>query len=182
MSPTPPTVGRPTIQAQMQALAKKLIAGPINLDETTDIEDRILSKMEEADLVDMGSHTARLTDKGRAFAGGGSIAAAPAVAAPQRRAAARAVEADPAGIVWEELPDAGRGRVHWFEQFKPHLIAKPGKWARVMASDERKETCSRASSLRLRFKAAKEPFEAVARSLPDGRGAVYARFVGKAKA
>lgn len=171
----PGTVGRPSIESQISALAKRLLAGPIKLDETTDVEDRVLARMEQLDLVDMGATTARLTEKGKALAqGGGKVAASP------HRAPNRTIQADPSEIEWGDPPDKSRGgRVSWFAPFEALLIAKPGKWARVLVTETPKESALISSSLRSTWKKAEKKFEACARRLPDGSGAVFARFVGK---
>ncbi len=170
-------VGRPTLDSQIQALSKRLLGGPINLEKTTEIEDRLLARMEELDLVEMGTTTARLTEKGKLLAGGGKAPAAgpTPVAAPAKghRGPQRIIDADPAAMVWGELP-ARIGRSPWFEPFEAALTAKPGKWASVLTLETPKEASGTASGLRGNLKKASKPFEVAARGC-----AIYARFTGK---
>ena len=178
---TPAGVGRPSLDSQIQALAKRLLGGPIKLDDTTDVEDRVLNRMEQLDLVDLGATTARLTEKGKALAGGGGTVAPIAAAETRKRRASRlAIDADTSAIIWADPPERSFGnKTCWFDPFVPILTAKPNKWARVLVLGAPNEASKTASSLRSRFKTTKQQFDAVARRLPDGSGAVFARFVGK---
>jgi len=62
----------PKLPPALIALAKRLLDGPIDLEETTPAEDRALAKLEELDLVVMGTTTARLSDQWRALEAGAS--------------------------------------------------------------------------------------------------------------
>jgi len=167
-----PAVGRPSLDSQIQALSKRLLGGTINLDETTDVEDRVLARMEQLDLVILGATTARLSEKGRAMAGGGGPVAVAAPAAPKR--VSRAVVADPAEMTWEEPPPSAGGRSsrHWFIPFIDKLKSRPGVWARVMTDTDL--ASARANSIRQWAKENKLSIQASSRNR-----AVYARFIGK---
>jgi len=168
--------GRPSLESQIAALARRLLAGPIKIEETTDVEDRVLARMEQLDLVDLGAMTARLTEKGKALAMSVGAGVVPSAATPTRRTV-HAVAADPSAMTWEEPPPrarGGRNSIHWFAPFVDKLKAKPGAWARVLTAGDTKLSSSRARSAFAWAKLHKIPIEMVARS-----GSVYARYVGK---
>jgi len=187
---------RPVLSPQLIAMAKRLVAGPIDLTDTTSAEDRLISRLEDLELVEMGTSTARLSVKGKQMlaAGGGTapapVAAPPAVVASSsseaprskpRRSPTGPVIASAADLVWEEPPPpkaSGRTGTHWFIPFVAPLSAKPGKWARVMTVGSRHLASIRAASARNYAKKHGLAIEAVARIVPSGSGSVYARFVG----
>ena len=82
-------------------------------------------------------------------------------------------------IVWEDPPPSSRGgRLPWGDRLKP-LIERPNEWAQVTTFPTGAAARSIAGTLRQGKGTVPEgKWEFTARELEDGRGAVYARYLG----
>jgi hypothetical protein len=82
-------------------------------------------------------------------------------------------------IVWEDPPPAAPGgRLPWRERLKP-LMERPNEWARVTTFPTIAAATSIAGPLSAgKFSLPKGKWEFTSRELEDGRGAIYARYIG----
>jgi hypothetical protein len=87
-------------------------------------------------------------------------------------------------LSWEEPPLShvgGKGRPAWYAGHLGELRTNPRRWAKVLICPSKSAAAGRANTYRsgLKRKTAPRGYEFVSRGLPDGRGAVYGRYVGK---
>jgi hypothetical protein len=81
-------------------------------------------------------------------------------------------------IIWEDPPNNRRGRQgSWFDEFVEALKASKDKWTRVRDYDKPATASGTVQNLKKRF-----PGFEFRSATVDGRGCVYARFVGVDKA
>jgi hypothetical protein len=103
--------------------------------------------------------------------------------APPAAPARRASDMKASVIAWEEPPLVVRGpnRTPWWGAILPELRANKGRWAKLLIFPKQSQAATRVGAYRraLQNKTAPRGYEFVARRLPDGRGAVYGRYVGK---
>ena len=84
-------------------------------------------------------------------------------------------------IQWEVPPPATRGRSAAPDPIAEALRKNPGEWARIAVKDKQATANSLAVTIKRGTRKGFGPagsFESVTRSL-DGKGIVYARFVGQ---
>lgn len=84
-------------------------------------------------------------------------------------------------IVWEDPGPSASGLGQWVERLQP-LVEAPGRWARVKEFKSQGAASSTMSQLKRRQRQMPPgEWEFVTRGLPDGRGALYARYIGPRK-
>jgi hypothetical protein len=175
------TTATATVPPRLVSMLKRLVAGPVNVDTTTTAEDRDLAKLEELGLATIGSYRAAITEQGKGLVRGEPApAAAPATAGKSKRAPYARVST-PDAIVWEEPPVSRwkSARVAVWAGVVEKLKAKPGQWGRILIEPTPELAASRGSSARGWKKKHQVAVEFIARTLSDGRGAVYGRWTGK---
>lgn len=110
-----------------------------------------------------------------------SATSRPSLPAPRAVMKPKPAPAAASVLRWEEPPRAVRGAKRgWIEDVLPELKDHPDRWALVKLTATRHDAARMATLARKGGKRWGWTLEAVARTLPDGRCGVYARWLSEA--